>query len=393
MSEESKKTVFRRVVVAPTEKKKYLVGNTPPYLGKPFELAKPQFTIGREEGRDLQVASDMVSRHHASILVKDNRCFIRDEESSNGTFLNGGQLTPHEEKELAHRDIMKFDAFEFIFVDTAQADLWETLKPLDRAGSKIVSLYSPKGGTGLTSTAINLAHELGRLSSKKVALIDLDLRFGDVLSFLSGKPGKSIYELSQNETEITGDTVKKFLLPGNGFNFLAAPPQSEFAELIKVDHVKKALWSLEAEHDFVIADLKHDIDDVTIQVWEMSSAIWLIAKPEFGQLVALRRVLGIMDKLKYPETKVRLLIAGVGREQTLNEEELKQMFPKRPVVTLPYSPNEAVQTSHLGKLYVVEGSSGALAQGITNLARTILGEEVEVKQASVFSKLKSLLGF
>jgi hypothetical protein len=51
MSDESKKTVFRRVVVPEELKKKFLVGNTPPFLGKPVELpVGSAFTIGREKG-------------------------------------------------------------------------------------------------------------------------------------------------------------------------------------------------------------------------------------------------------------------------------------------------------------------------------------------------------
>lgn len=391
MADESKKTVFRRVVVAPEEKKKYLVGNTPPFLGKPFELSATQLTIGREEGRTLQLPSDMVSRHHATILCEDGTFFLRDENSANGTFVNGAQIEAGSRVKLSHRDIIKFDTFEFIFVDSAQSDLWETLKPLDRAGSKVISLYSPKGGSGLSTLSVNLAHELGRISGKKTAVCDLDLRFGDVLTYAGGKPGKGIYELSQAESEITGDSIKKYLATGDGFTYLAAPTQTEYAELIKVDHVKKALWSLEAEHDFVIVDLKHEIDDLTIQAWEMSASIWIVAKPEIGQLLALKRVLTIMDKLKYPESKVRVIINGVGRETTMSEPELKETFPKRQLFILPYSPNEAVLTSHTGKLFASGG--GKLAAAVSDLARTILGEEVGPRSEGLFSKLKSILGF
>ncbi|HNV72399.1 MAG TPA: FHA domain-containing protein, partial [Candidatus Ozemobacteraceae bacterium] len=171
MADEAKKTVFRRVVVTEEQKKKYLVWNTPPYLGKPVELGKEKFTIGREEGRDLVIPSEMVSRMHAEIFEKDGAYYIRDTNSSNGSFLNNAQLEPEQAVQLKHTDILKFDQYEFIFVDSARADLWETLKPLNRAGAITVAFYSPKGGTGLTSVVVNLANALSE-GGKRVAIAD-----------------------------------------------------------------------------------------------------------------------------------------------------------------------------------------------------------------------------
>ena len=175
MSDESKKTVFRKVVVTEEQKKKFLVGNTPPFLGKPFELNSNEvFTIGREEGRTLQLPSEMVSRLHASIELKDSKCVLTDNDSSNGTFLNSEQIPANAGHILNHRDIVKFDTFEFIFIDTAVGDLWQTLKPLSREGSQIVSFYSPKGGTGISTIVVNLARALSDKGEKKVAVVDLD---------------------------------------------------------------------------------------------------------------------------------------------------------------------------------------------------------------------------
>ncbi len=392
MADESKKTVFRKVVVTEEEKKKYLVGNTPPFLGKPFELAKESFSIGREEGRDLQIPSDMVSRHHASVLLKDGKFFIQDNESSNGTFLNNCALTPKEPHQLNHKDVLKFDIYEFIFVDSARADLWETLKPLAREGAQMIALYSPKGGTGLSSIALNLAYTLSEMSQKKVAVADFNLRFGDLLTYSNGKVGLSIHELIQ-EQEITGESINKFLRQGPGYNYLAAPPKTEYAELVRPDHVKKILWSLEAAHDYVLVDLKNEIDDVSITTWELANIIFLVGSPEIGHMLALKKVLDIMNQFKYPESKVKVLINKEGRAGTLNAEEIKG-FLKRDFLTLPNAPEDAILTSHSGQLYVKEREGSPLTEGIQNLARTIRGEESAQKvQGGIFSKLRSILGF
>ena len=391
MADDSKKTVFRKIVVPEEQKKKYLVGNSPPFLGKPFELGSDGLTIGREEGRSIQLPSDMVSRLHATICQKESGYCIVDNESSNGTFINAIKLPPMQPTVLNHRDVIKFDNFEFIFVDTACADLWQTLKPLSGEGSQIITLYSPKGGTGLTSVAINLAACFAA-SGKKVAIADLDLRFGDVQTYCVGKPGYSIHELIQ-ETDITGENIEKFLHAGPGFRYLPIPPKLEYAELVKGEHVKKILWSLQSTYDFVIVDCKNEVDDVSITSWELSNLILLLGHPEIGHILALRKVLDVMSQFKYPESKVRLLLNRMGREGTLNSDEIKSLL-KRDFISLPDAPADAIVTTHAGQIYVNECPNSPLSVGVKNIEREIRGEVVEAAAAGgIFSRLRSALGF
>ncbi len=392
MSDESKKTVFRKVVVPDEVKKKFLVGNTPPYLGKPFELSSAEeFTVGREEGRTLQLASDMVSRLHATIVLRDGKVILTDKGSANGTFLNSNQLPANEPMVLSHRDVIKFDTFEFIFVDTAEGDLWQTLKPLSREGSQIISFYSPKGGTGISTILVNLAKALGDHGNKKVAIVDLDLRFGDVLTYSQGKPGQSIIELI-NEHEITPENIQKYLHKGSGYDYLPAPKKVELAELVNAHQVKAILWSLQNKYDFVLVDLKTEVDDISITAWEVSNLIYVTAVPEIGQLLAARKVLEIMNTFKFPDSKVKLLMNKVGREGCIGVEEVKN-FIKREIFTLPYSPDDAVLTSNNGKLLIDEKPSSALTNAIANLQKTIVGEEVIAAEGGIFSKLRAALGF
>lgn len=392
MSEESKKTVFRKVVIPDELKKKFIVGNTPPYLGKPFEInPSEEFTIGREEERTLQLASDMVSRMHATISIKDGKCVLEDKDSSNGTYLNNNSIEPGEPYVLTHRDIIKFDTFEFIYIDTAEGDLWETLKPLSREGSQIITFYSPKGGSGISSVVVNLANVLSSETDKKVAVVDLDLRFGDVLTYSLGKSGLTINELIQ-EQEITPENISGYLHKAEGYDFLQAPKRTELAELVNPEHVKSILWSLQNKYDFVLVDCKCEIDDISITAWEISNLIYLTATPEIGHLLALKKIVQIMNKFKFPESKVKILINKLGREGCISEEEVKKFF-SREIISLPYAPEDAIITSNGGKLVVRERAGSPLTQAIKNLQRSITGEEIVAEEGGIFAKLKSALGF
>jgi hypothetical protein len=100
----------------------------------------------------------------------------------------------------------------------------------------------------------------------------------------------------------------------------------------------------------------------------------------------------IMNTFKFPESKLRLLMNKMGREGCIGEAEVKN-FMKREIYSLPYAPEDAVLTSNHGKLLLVEKSGSPLAGGISNLQKTILGEEIVTVEGGIFAKLKSVLGF
>ena len=208
---------------------------------------------------------------------------------------------------------------------------------------------------------------------------------------MNGKPGLTIMEAIR-ETEVTPENIGTYMLKGPDFDYLAAPKKSEHADIINAGHVKSILWSLQAKYDYVLVDLKSEIDDLTITAWELSNLIYLVALPEIGHLLAARRVIEIMNTFKYPETKFKMLINKMGRTGAISSEEVKA-FLRKDITSLPYAPDDAIITSNSGKLLLDEKPSSPITQGLLSLSRLIVGEEVIAEEGGIFSKLKSILGF
>ena len=86
--------------------------------------------------------------------------------------------------------------------------------------SKIITVYSNKGGIGKTTIAVNLAAELAKVTKDKVALVDLNLQLGDISTFLN-----LYYETASEELELTrsntklGVTLDLICSKCNGFSF------------------------------------------------------------------------------------------------------------------------------------------------------------------------------
>lgn len=61
--------------------------------GRSHELKAERTTVGRVEDNTFQIPDSSVSSHHAEILLKGNDVVIKDLNSTNGTFINGQQIT------------------------------------------------------------------------------------------------------------------------------------------------------------------------------------------------------------------------------------------------------------------------------------------------------------
>lgn len=70
-----------------------LVVLTEGFAGRAHELATDRTTVGRVEDNTYQIAESSVSSHHCEVLLKDGQVRIKDLNSTNGTFIDGNQIT------------------------------------------------------------------------------------------------------------------------------------------------------------------------------------------------------------------------------------------------------------------------------------------------------------
>lgn len=118
-------------------------------------LGKETITFGREDDNDITIASDIVSRHHGHFTLKDGRCYITDDNSTNGIYVNG---LPVKQVELKDGDTIRIDdiaqsvqgGISMVYSDKNSSASWEKV-PLEKTTTTIgrdekcdVTVYDPK---------------------------------------------------------------------------------------------------------------------------------------------------------------------------------------------------------------------------------------------------------
>lgn len=232
--------------------------------------------------------------------------------------------------------------------------------------SKVLSVFSTKGGTGKTSIAVNLAVALQQCG-KKTAVVDLDLQFGDVGTFFNVPRCDTISDLV-SEPNLNPSTVNSFLYKhGSGVQILCAPVSPELGELVKTEHVDRILTVLRTEFDYVICDLTPSLDDVSLFALDRSDEVLFITNPEIPTLKNTRTCMGVLSALNY-SSKIRLILNRDG-DPYVKRRDIRNALDMEPVLCIPYDAKVSSLAVNRGIPVVEASPRSAMGRAIMQFAK------------------------
>ena len=182
--------------------------------------------------------------------------------------------------EMAHAERAKGAQQRLGAVSAAGAPIsMSNLAPISKG--KIITVYSPKGGTGCTTIAVNLAIALNN-EDTRTALVDANLQFGDVAVFVNEQGKNTILELAPRVDELEAEVVEEILIKheASGVRILAAPQRPEMAEKVSADQFTKVLQFLQRMYSYVVVDTSPILTDVILSTIDISDVIVLVTTQE-----------------------------------------------------------------------------------------------------------------
>jgi pilus assembly protein CpaE len=208
----------------------------------------------------------------------------------------------------------------------------------ERAGHIIV-VYSPQGGTGVTTIATGLATSLMR-KGIRVLLADGDLSFGDVGTFLAVQPQATVLELVPDADDLDPEHFDNIVTThASGLKVLAAPPRPEMAEEIRSKRpgvVAQILTKVRANYDYIVVDTATALDEVNLTLFDVSDRILLVTTPSLPSVKNSRFILDLFDKLGYEPDRTQTVLNKVYSERDRKGSTLEtsriQQFLKRPIL-------------------------------------------------------------
>lgn len=173
---------------------------------------------------------------------------------------------------------------------------------------RVVTVVAPKGGTGKTALATNLAVGLAAPGNQRVVLVDLDLQFGDVADALQLRPESSIADV--HSANGVSPTSLKALLVKRGENLfaLAAPANPADGEDISSGEVEEIIHTLAAEFDVVVVDTSAGITEATLSAIDASTDLMLVCDLSVSSVRGLRKVVDTLDRLEIVKPKRHFIL-------------------------------------------------------------------------------------
>jgi pilus assembly protein CpaE len=201
--------------------------------------------------------------------------------------------------------------------------------------SVMITVLGPKGGTGKTLTACNLAVALAE-SGHSPVIVDLDLQFGDVGLALGLRPDRTIYDLAVAGSSLDAEKVAGFLAShSSGAHALLAPVRPDQAAAITIPFLRAVFEALRSRHDVVIVDTPPAFTPEVIAAVDLSSDICLVGMLDALSLKDTKIGLDTLAQMGYEMAGVRLVLNRADSNVGISHADVARLLGRRPDVLVP----------------------------------------------------------
>ena len=237
--------------------------------------------------------------------------------------------------------------------------------------SKIITVYGAKGGIGKTTIATNLAMTLAA-QKKKVALIDLDLLFGDVHVFLDVEPKETISDLMQENFKNSIDSVRAFMtVHPSGIHVLCSPKTPEYAETVSGERVQSLLALLRSYYDYIIIDTAVNFSDPTLAALEASTSILFVTGLEVSILKNSKMAMTVLDSLGQKK-KVRIIVNRAVEINSITAADVRRILDAPILARIPSEYLVAVAAINQGQPFIQSAPKAKISIAINDIAEKLI---------------------
>jgi len=266
-------------------------------------------------------------------------------------------------------------------------------KAAARGKPQVITVFGSKGGVGKTTIAVNTAVLLAQ-AKKKVAVLDLDLQFGDISVFLNLMPSRTIAELVQEGGDFDLDLVESYMVSHpSGVRVLPAPSRPEHAELVAVPQVERIVDVLKAGYDYVIIDTPPMFNDTNLCALDLSTQVFLVLALDLATIKNVKLSLELMQSLHHLG-KTKLILNRASDDVGIKTKTAERLLGFLIAAKIPSDGKLCISALNRGVPFVLSAPGAKISQAMRALAEMIIhdrGYQEDLKQRRKATFLGRLL--
>ncbi|MBK9127783.1 MAG: AAA family ATPase [Phycisphaerales bacterium] len=295
-------------------------------------------------------------------------------------------MTEDKDAELVVR-AMRAGMREFLWKPFPPEQLTDILRRLGNEGTaatqragRLIPVVAGCGGVGATTVATNLAVELAQLRSwdggtepPKVAIVDLDFRFGQVAMFLDAQATYTIAELCDTPEHIEPQMIERVMVKHpTGVHVLAIPHDVEQSQRISAAQTAGVLAALLEHYDFVVLDGPVRLDPTAQAVFSMTDIYLIVLQLLVPAVRNTDRLLRELGRGGYNLDQVRLVCNRFGREGGfLEPADVEATLGRSITWSLPDDWKTAVTSVNVGAPLLESAPKSKLRAAFQDMAASI----------------------
>jgi pilus assembly protein CpaE len=274
------------------------------------------------------------------------------------------------------------------FVPASTGGMSMTASRVDLQG-KVIMVYSPKGGTGCTTLAVNLAVTLCN-DETQVVIVDANLQFGDVAIFLNEQGKNTILDLAPRADELDPEIVEEVMIKHalSGIQILASPSRPEHGEKVSHDQFTKLLKYLRRIYAYVVVDTSSYLNDITLSVLDVADAIVLVTTQDIPSIKNDRLFLDLLLTLNIPVEKVAFVLNKYDKRIAITPEKIGENLKQEVLAVIPLDERTVIPAVNRGIPFMIDNKTQPAARGIYTLAEALRARILKQESQEVEKTIK-----
>lgn len=237
---------------------------------------------------------------------------------------------------------------------------------------KVITVYSPKGGTGCTTIAVNLALALHN-EDTRTTLIDGNFQYGDVAVFVNEQGKNTIIDLATRVNELDPEIVEGVMIKhsASGVHILAAPSRPEYSEKVSGDQFAELIDYLRQMYAYVVIDTTPLLTDITLAAIDKSDVIALVTTQDIPSIKNARLFLDLLQTIGIERDRIVFVMNRYDKRVAITPERVGDNLKQPISAVIPLDEKVVVPAVNRGVPFIMDNKTQPSARGILSLAESV----------------------
>jgi pilus assembly protein CpaE len=248
-----------------------------------------------------------------------------------------------------------------------------------------IAVFSPRGGTGVSTIAANLAIAIQLHTKKQVLLLEGKQFFGHLDVMLNIRSRNTIADLLPHASSMDEALIHDVVVPHvSGIHVLLGPSDLQIAQGIRPDDLYNVYIGLQKVYPLIVIDAGSHLNENTVTLLDASDRILLVTNPDLAALHDASRFLQISKSLAYPSDKTLVILNRENVQGGIRTNDVEGALHNQLYAHIPDDSANALRSLNRGIPVIMKYGRSPMSKALLALGKDLMTMKV-VTQGAVVS--------